>query len=72
MSRRWGGVAGLKGVKVLDVGCGIGGTTRYMAQLLPDSEITGITLSPEQAGRGAAFHPRGETAAARRAPRKRL
>lgn len=47
----WGGIDGMKNVKVLDVGCGIGGTTRYMAKLLPDSQITGITLSPEQAKR---------------------
>ena len=47
----WGGVSSLENVKILDVGCGIGGTTRYMASLLPNSRITGITLSPEQASR---------------------
>merc|ERR1711871_1902979 len=51
----WGGVAGLQGVDILDVGCGIGGTTRYMANLLPNSNITGITLSPEQAKRATAL-----------------
>ena len=47
----WGGVSGMQNAKILDVGCGIGGTTRYMANLLPNSTITGITLSPEQAKR---------------------
>ena len=47
----WGGISGMQDAKILDVGCGIGGTTRYMANLLPNSTITGITLSPEQAKR---------------------
>ena len=47
----WGGISGMQNAKILDVGCGIGGTTRYMANLLPNSTITGITLSPEQAKR---------------------
>jgi len=51
----WGGISDLRGVSILDVGCGIGGTTRYMASLLPDSKITGITLSPEQAKRATAL-----------------
>ena len=44
----WGGVAGLEGVKILDVGCGIGGTSRYIAKKFPGAEVTGITISPEQ------------------------
>ena len=34
--------------KVLDVGCGIGGTSRYIAKKFPQAEVTGITISPEQ------------------------
>lgn len=47
----WGEITPMVQPKILDVGCGIGGTTRYMANLLPGSNITGITLSPEQAKR---------------------
>jgi MPBQ/MSBQ methyltransferase len=38
--------------KVLDVGCGIGGTTRHLAKKFGSStELTGITLSPNQVRR---------------------
>ena len=33
---------------ILDVGCGIGGTSRYLAKKFPDAQVTGITISEEQ------------------------
>ncbi len=45
----WSGV-GAAPAKVLDVGCGIGGTTRHLAKKFgAGTQLTGITLSPNQA-----------------------
>merc|ERR1719258_457451 len=41
--------------KVLDVGCGIGGTSRYLAKRFPEAEVTGITISQEQQRRATAL-----------------
>jgi len=41
--------------KVLDVGCGIGGTSRYIAKRFPEAEVTGITISAEQQRRATAL-----------------
>lgn len=46
---RWSGAE--KPRKILDVGCGIGGTTRHLAKLFPEAEVTGITLSSSQVRR---------------------
>jgi len=49
----WSGVKNPK--TILDVGCGIGGTTRFLAKTFPQAKVTGITLSPEQAARATAL-----------------
>ncbi len=49
---RWSGCDNSDGqtLKVIDIGCGIGGSSLYLAEKLP-AEVVGITLSPVQANR---------------------
>ena len=59
---KWGGLDKLpRGTKVLDVGCGIGGSTRILAKdygfLAP-----GVTISPKQVQRATELTPEGVTA----------
>jgi tocopherol O-methyltransferase len=46
----WANVREVK--NMLDVGCGLGGSSRHVADIYPDASATGITLSPYQAKRG--------------------
>ncbi len=42
--------------RFLDAGCGVGGSSRYLALKYRQSEGLGVTLSPVQAARGNAFN----------------
>jgi MPBQ/MSBQ methyltransferase len=52
----WSGVSDLptsEHFRVLDVGCGIGGTSRMLAQSFKSWTITGVSISPEQVSRAS-------------------
>jgi MPBQ/MSBQ methyltransferase len=54
---RWGGLEGLPpGTTVLDVGCGIGGSSRILARDYGFA-VTGITISPQQVKRAQELTP---------------
>lgn len=36
------------GMRILDVGCGFGGTARYLATAFPNSEISALNIDPKQ------------------------
>ncbi len=56
---RWGGLDRLPaGTTVLDVGCGIGGSSRILAQDYGFA-VTGITISPQQVKRAQELTPEG-------------
>jgi 2-polyprenyl-3-methyl-5-hydroxy-6-metoxy-1,4-benzoquinol methylase len=45
---KWSGAHSIQPKRILDCGCGIGGTSRLLAKAFPDAQIVGITLSPSQ------------------------
>ncbi|QYO63701.1 methyltransferase domain-containing protein [Leptolyngbya sp. 7M] len=58
----WGGLDKLPpGTTVLDVGCGIGGSSRILAREY-GFHVTGITISPQQVKRAQALTPTGVSA----------
>ncbi len=59
---KWGGLDKLpRGTTILDVGCGIGGSSRILAKDY-GFEVTGITISPKQVQRAQELTPEGVTA----------
>lgn len=56
---KWGGLDKLpRGSTLLDVGCGIGGSSRILAQDYEFS-VTGVTISPQQVKRAKELTPEG-------------
>ena len=56
---KWGGLEQLpRGTTVLDVGCGIGGSSRILAQDYGFA-VTGVTISPQQVKRAQELTPQG-------------
>ncbi|AFZ37689.1 2-methyl-6-solanesyl-1,4-benzoquinol methyltransferase [Stanieria cyanosphaera PCC 7437] len=56
---KWGGLDRLpRGTTLLDVGCGIGGSSRILAQDYGFS-VTGVTISPQQVKRAQELTPEG-------------
>lgn len=56
---KWGGLDKLpRGTTVLDVGCGIGGSSRILAKDY-GFDVTGITISPKQVQRAQELTPEG-------------
>lgn len=54
---RWGGIAqSPKGTTLLDVGCGIGGSSRILAQDY-EFDVTAVTISPQQVRRAQELTP---------------
>jgi MPBQ/MSBQ methyltransferase len=59
---KWGGLDHLPaGTKLLDVGCGIGGSSRVLAKDY-GFDVTAITISPQQVARARQLTPAGITA----------
>ena len=59
---RWGGLENLPaGTTLLDVGCGIGGSSRILAKDY-NFDVTGVTISPQQVKRAQELTPEGVNA----------